>query len=110
MRYRFPRLLLAPDPADGGSPAPDLGKSDPAPSPAAAVKGKKDPSQIGLEKKVAQLEDELSTFKKQTEDRWGVFDGFMKQPSPRPPAPGQPRKTFADELCDFLGFGDEGKA
>ncbi len=105
---RFPRLLLAPDPAEGQNPTPDDPKD--APNPAAAAKGKRDPAAIGLEKKVAQLEDSLSTFKKETNEKWGIFDGFMKQPSPRPAAPGQKKKTFADELSEFMGFGSEGEA
>lgn len=106
---RFPRLLLAPD-ADPALGTPPDDPKDPPQSPAAAVKGKKDPGAIGLEKKVAQLEDSLSTFKKETNEKWGIFDGFMKQPSPRTPAPGGKRKTFADELSEFMGFGSEGEA
>ena len=105
---RFPRLLLAPDPAEGQNPTPDDPKD--APNPAAAAKGRKDPAAIGLEKKLSQLEDRLGNFEKETKDKWGIFDGFMRQPSPRPPAPGAPRKTFADELCDFMGFGSDEKA
>lgn len=105
---RFPRLLLAPDADPALGTPPDDPKD--APNPAAAVKGKRDPGSIGLEKKVAQLEDSLSTFKKETNEKWGIFDGFMKQPSPRPAAPGQKKKTFADELSEFMGFGSEGEA
>jgi hypothetical protein len=106
MRPRSNSPLLAPDPNEGGTPLPEAGKTDPVPSPAATVKGRKTPDQIGLEKKVSQLEDQLASFRKESNERWTVFDGFMQQPSPRPPTPGQPRKTFGDELCDFLGVTD----
>ena len=105
---RFPRLLLVPDADPALGTPPDDPKD--APNPAAAAKGRKDPTAIGLEKKLSQLEDRLGNFEKETKDKWGIFDGFMRQPSPRPPAPGAPRKTFADELCDFMGFGSDEKA
>jgi hypothetical protein len=55
---------------------------------------------VSLQKRISELEDELSAFKTNQAEAERLLEGARKAPSARTPG-----KSLLDEVNDFLGFG-----
>jgi hypothetical protein len=103
MKRQF--LLRDPDPpgaAGGGDPAPDpksKKKDDAPPTAADTGAGGKTAKEIALEKKVATLEDDHNTLKKQLDDA----TAWIKKQVEAAPAPA--KSGVLDEVNEILGWG-----
>jgi hypothetical protein len=104
MRRQF--ILRDPDPtgaAGGGDPAPDPKpkKKDDGQPPTAADTGAggKTAKEVALEKKVATLEDDQHTLKKQLDEA----TAWIKKQVETTPAPA--KSDVIEEMNEFLGWG-----
>lgn len=104
MRRNF--LLRDPDPtgaAGGGDPAPDpkpKKKDDAPPTAADTGAGGKTAKEVALEKKVATLEDDQNTLKKQLDE---ATAWIKKQVAP--PAAAKTGGGVLEEVNEILGWG-----
>ncbi|MBI3868814.1 MAG: hypothetical protein HY299_09810 [Verrucomicrobia bacterium] len=91
------KIHRSPDPAEGGKSEKPTEK----PKTESAKFAKKADRNIGLEEKVARLEDENHGLKKRSGDQEKILNEARKIPSQV-----TPKKSLLDDLMEWAGFGE----